>query len=406
MGKAPQAGQAGEAEVQGSIRKRGEGSWELRVSLGREPGTGRYRYVHKTVHGGKREAQRALAQLVSEVDRGHHQHTERHTLAELIERWMKHLVAQGRAPGTLERYRSAIDSTIVPALGHIRIDRLTGADIDAFYAALAAKGRKPTTIRKSHAILSASLRQAVRWGWLDQTPMVRATPPSSRVPEVKVPTVEEVRRLLEKARALNPDLYSLLHVAATTGLRRGELGGLRWEDVDFESSTLTVRRSASDTDGIVFIKDTKTHAARRLALDPITKAVLQEQRQRVEERAAASEVDLLPHAYIWSQELDGSEPYRPNRMTSAFITLRARVGLEHVTLQSFRHFAATALAGKGVGIRTIAGRLGHVDPNLTLRTYAHFLDVADREAAVAMEGVAVLISPAAGSSGEESAAVG
>lgn len=377
--------------MQGSLRQRSADSWELRVSLGREPGTGRYRYVHKTVRGGKREAQRALAKLVGEVDSGKHQHTERHTVAQLIDAWMKHLVAQGRAPGTLERYRSAVNSTINPALGHIRIDRLTGADIDAFYAALAAKGRKPTTIRKSHAILSASLRQAVRWGWLDQTPMVRATPPSSRVPEVKVPTVEEVRLLLEEARRINPDLYSLLHVAATTGLRRGELGGLRWTDIDFESSTLTVRRAASDTDGQVFMKDTKTHAARRLALDPITRQVLEDQRRRTEERATAAGVSLAAEAYVWSQELDGSLPYRPNRMTSAFITLRARVGLEQVTLQSLRHFAATALAGKGVGIRTIAGRLGHVDPNLTLRTYAHFLDVADREAAAAMEGVASLI---------------
>ncbi len=377
--------------MQGSIRKRSTDSWQLRVSLGKDRATGKYRYVSRTVQGGKRDAQMALAQLVTEVGKGQHQHTERHTLEELLERWMKHLKAQGRAPGTLERYRSAINSTIVPALGHQNIDRLTGADIDAFYAALAEKGRKPTTIRKSHAILSASLRQAVRWGWLDQTPMVRATPPSSRVPEVKVPTVDEVRRLLEEARAINPDLASLLHVAATTGLRRGELGALRWEDIDFEASTLTVLRSASDTDGIVFIKDTKTHAARRLALDPVTKGVLEDQRRRVEDRATRSHVELDPHAYIWSQELDGSEPYRPNRMTSAFISLRGRIGLEHITLQSLRHFAATALAGKGVGIRTIAGRLGHVDPNLTLRTYAHFLDVADREAAVAMEGVAALL---------------
>lgn len=90
---------------------------------------------------------------------------------------------------------------------------------------------------------------------------------------------------------------------------------------------------------------------------------------------------------MWSQSIDGSSPYRPDRVTGAFRLLRARAGIPHVTLHALRHFSATALAGRGVGVRTIAGRLGHANPNVTLRTYAHFLDVADREAATVMDGL-------------------
>jgi Phage integrase family len=102
-----------------------------------------------------------------------------------------------------------------------------------------------------------------------------------------------------------------------------------------------------------------------------------------QERARVAGVDLAPAAYVWSQDLDAATPYRPDRVTGAFRSLRDRLGLPHVTFHALRHFAATTLAGQGVAVRTIAGRLGHANP-VTLRTYAHFLDAADREAATAI----------------------
>ncbi len=97
-------------------------------------------------------------------------------------------------------------------------------------------------------------------------------------------------------------------------------------------------------------------------------------------------MELGPSAYVWSQELDASVPYRLDRVTGAFRTLRDRLDLRHVTFHSLRHFTATTLAADGVSIRTIAGRLGHANPGITLRTYAHFLDATDREAADALGG--------------------
>ena len=373
--------------MQGSIRQKTADRWQVRVSLGRDPTTGRYRYIAREVRGTKRTAQRAAAELVNEVEHGLHGHRGPHTLAELIERWMTHIDALGRSPSTLARYRSAINKDILPQLGTTRIDRLTGADIDAFYARLKKRGLGPLSIRKCHAILSASLNQAVKWDWLDRNPCVRATPPPVRSREIIPPTPDELRLLLDEAERANPDLATLIYVAVTTGSRRGELCGLRWGDVDLERATVLVARSISDAAGKVEVKDTKTHAVRRLALDPSTVAVLRAHRARMVERATAAGVYLGPTAYVWSQDLAGEKPWRPDRVTGAFKVLTGRLGLQRITFHTLRHFSATALAGQGVAIRTIAGRLGHANPSLTLRTYAHFLDVADRDAAAAIGGV-------------------
>ena len=151
----------------GSIRPRGPGRWQIRASLGRNPGTGRYQYLSREFQGTEAAARKAAARLAVEVDQGLHQHSERHSVAELLDRWMAHIEGLGRAPTTLVRYRSAIRHDIVPRIGQFRIDRIQPVDIDAFYTGLAKSGLQPVSIRKSHAILSAAFNQAVKWGWLE-----------------------------------------------------------------------------------------------------------------------------------------------------------------------------------------------------------------------------------------------
>ncbi len=380
--------------MRGSIRQRGPRVWQVRVSLGRDPETGRYRYAQRYVNGGKRDAQRASAELVAEIERGGHRQHGRHSVGELLDRWMAHIESQGRAPSTLVRYRSAIDVNIKPRLGRVEIAKVDGATLDAFYGQLQRAGLSALTVRKSHAILSAAFSQAIRWGWIDLNPVVRSSPPSPKGREIRPPSLDELRRLIDACAEDHPDLGGLIYAAATTGARRGELCGLRWSDVDLDAATATFARSISDAGGKVAVKDPKTHQARRIALDASTVDVLREHRRRVEERSRLAGMVLGPGAYVWSQDLDGATPYRPDRVTGAFRSLRDRAALQHVTFHALRHFAATTLAGQGVGVRTIAGRLGHANPGITLRTYAHFLDTADRDAADAIGEALASVHPA------------
>ncbi len=368
----------------GSIRERAPGLYELRVSLGRDPLSGKYRYISRVVHGGKRTAQKELANLVTEADRGVHPRAKV-TMHELMDRWLEHLERLGRSPKTLEGYRSLIKHRIDPMLGHYEVGKLGAADLDGFYARLKKDGLADPTIHHYHACLSAALRQAMKWGWIDIAPTLRATPPPLRGREVRPPTLDELRSLLLDLEQRDPDLASLAYVAAMTGCRRGELCALRWCDVDLREATVTISRAISETRSHgVMVKDPKTHRSRRLALDPSTIEVLRLQRVHADERAAVADVVLSRDAYVWSDDVACAEPRRPDSVTRSWAVTAKKLGLQRIRFHDLRHFAATVLAGAGVDVRTIAGRLGHAHPAITLRTYAHFMEAADRRAAEVM----------------------
>ncbi len=368
------------------MRERRPGVWELRVRSGIDPVTGRYHQTSRSFTGSKRDAKLALARFATDVsDDGFG--SSAHTVAALLDGWIDHLEMLGRSPKTIDGYRSLARAQLKPALGKIQLRKLNPAQLDAFYRGLIAEGLAPTTVRHCHATLSAALRQAVKWGWIARSPAERATPPPISRSEISPPDASEISALLTALEERHPDLAAMAYVAATTGCRRGELCGLRWSDVDTESMTITVRRSITETSKGIQSKDPKTHRSRRLAIDPSTTDVLVAEQRRMVERSAQCGVSLAPDPYIWSQEADGSLPWAPNRVTYIFQNVRDRLGLSRVNFHHLRHFAAATLAGAGVDVRTIAGRLGHANPSVTLQTYAHFLEVADRRAADVMGGI-------------------
>ena len=365
--------------MQGSLRERSPGVWQVRVSLGRDPATKRYRYVSATVRGGRRLAQREAARLVKQASEGRIP-LERESLGGLLERWLEHIEARGRAPKTLlENRRMA--AVITAELGTKELRRLRGRDLDALYDNLRKRGLSPTSVRRYHAVLSASLNQAVRWGLLEHSPASQATPPSLERNEAPTPEPEKVKRLIEAGQQKDPEFATLLFVAATTGCRRGELCGLKWSDIDFEVGSITVRRSVSDLPGRVEVRTTKTGLIRRLALDVATIAVLETQKEFATQRCSAVGVALHEDAYVWSQTANYTEPLRPARITTQFTELRSEVGMGRMRFHDLRHFAATVMLAGGVDVRTVAGRLGHSRPTLTLQTYAHVMEVTDRRAA-------------------------
>jgi integrase len=192
-------------------------------------------------------------------------------------------------------------------------------------------------------------------------------------------------RLIEQADAEDPDFGVFLRLAATTGARRGELCALRWRDVDLNEGTLTISRALVDcADGGYVEKDTKTHAARRIALDSSMVKSLRAHKQRQAERALMGGVRIDGQTRVFSYELDGSVPWRPDGVTARFVRLRDGLGLTGVRLHDLRHFVATRMLAAGVPVPTVSGRLGHANSSTTLNVYSHFLEASDREAAEAL----------------------
>ena len=276
-------------------------------------------------------------------------------------------------------------AAIAEELGEKDLQKLRGRDFDAFYDGLGRRGLSATSVRRYHAVCSASLNQAVRWGLLERSPAAQATPPSLESNEPEAPTPEEVKLLIERAQSKDPELATLLFVAATTGCRRGEPCGLQWSDVDLKRGaspgpSVGLRspgagRAPVDQDRPYPEDGTRPGHGRR----PGVAGGGRRARRGSRSTSGSGCVRLVPCTGLL-------EPLRPGGVTSRFIALRNELGLKHIKLHHLRHFAATVMLAAGVDVRTVAGGLGHSRPTLTLQTCAHVMEVTDRRAAAVVGG--------------------
>ncbi len=371
------------ALVRGSKREIKRGVWELRVSLGKDPISGKYKVLSKTFHGSARAADAALRDLVDENGTNRADGTGA-TVGQLLDRWLEECERLDLSPTTLRTYRAQIKQTIRPRLGKVKLNQLTAKHLDGLYGVMKDAGASPKTIRNHHAILSSALHQAVRWGWVRSNVAERARPPRVAQRRVHAPAVEVVRDVIEEAQRRDPRLAPLLMLAALTGMRRGELCALRWTDVDLTLGVLDVSRSVVVVPGGLAEKTTKTDRSRKVALDPVGIALLTAHRAHVDEWIAEAGGELAPDAFVFSPFIEATTPFRPDNGTGFFIRVRDAVGAPDVRLHDLRHFTATQLIGAGMDVRTVANFLGHADPSLTLRVYSHAIEERNRAAATIM----------------------
>jgi integrase len=372
----------------GSMRQRGQNSWQLRVHSGRDPITGRKRYVERTVRGNKRQAAKALAALVTEVDRSEPGSQQKGTVGELLNEWLAH-VSPDFSPETVVSTRMYLNDPIIPAIGSIQATRLTPAELDRFYRQLLTVGRSrgpyaPATIRRVHGIIRSAFAQGVRWGWITHNPAVDASPPRIPQKDLTPPTPDELVRLFRLAEASDPELATFVMLAASSGARRGELLALRWKDVDLDRGTVSIERGIVVVEGVLIEQGTKTHQSRRISLDSATVSNLSQHHARMSDRANEGQGTITGESFIFSHRPDGSVPWNPDSTSRAFHKLCGRAGVTGVRLHDLRHYVATRLLTSGVDVRTVAGRLGHRSPATTLNVYSHFVPESDQQAADAL----------------------
>jgi len=366
----------------GSMTERSPGVWRLRVFVGDDPLTGNPHQVHRTFKGGQREASKALAALVTEVQAGHFDLSSA-TVGQLLDRWLEHLESIGRRPSTVYGYRGKIDHAIRPALGAIGLSKLTADILDRTYASWTASGLASATVRQYHAILSGSLHQAVKWGWIERNPTDRATSPSPQGPKMTPPTPDEVNRLVAAAEDSDPILATAIAIAALTGCRRGELVALRWSDIDLEGGYLTIERSITTVDGVTYEGPTKTHQVRHLALDDLCLMVLRQRRAFQEKFSEDTDSPLVEDPFVLSYMAHAGTPVNSDTISHRFSALAAKLGIR-CRFHDLRHFSITTLIAAGVDVRTVSTRHGHATATMTLNRYAHALPATDREAAAVL----------------------
>lgn len=375
--------------MRGTLRRRGN-SWTLQVYAGLDPATGKERRVTRTFHApegraGRKAAERALAELVVEVEAGLELRHRDLTFGQLLDRWVA-ARAVDWSPKTLRERRATIRLYLAPDLGDTPAHRVRGADLDALYARLLARGLSPATARKVHATAHTALGQGVKWGVVATNAADAATQPKARRAQISPPSPEDLGRALRAVEG-DPAFAALLRLAASTGARRGQLVALQWDDIDLEAGVVEFSRALAKGPNGWVVKGLKSDRPYRAAISADVVTALRRHRRIARERALAARCRLSGDAWVFSSELDGSEPWKPDSITQRWGRVRRRLDLGDVRFHDLRHFVATQLLAAGVDPRTVAGRLGHANPNVTLAVYAHFVPERDREAAEVMEGL-------------------
>jgi integrase len=276
---------------------------------------------------------------------------------------------------TFVSYRSHVLRHIVPLLGSVSLAELDARDLNNFYAMLLATGRRrgsgglsPTTVRRIHATLHRALRDAVRWGLLGENPTHRSDPPRQAAGhEITTWTAAQLRAFLTGVRT--DTWYPIWHLLAMTGMRRGEVLGLRWEDVDLPNHRLAVRQTLIAVGYDVRLSTPKTRRSRRVvALDDRTANVLEQHRKADGQ-----------YALVFARA-DGSGLH-PCRVTRRFAGLVQGSGLPRLRLHDLRHTHATLALRAGVHPKIVSERLGHATVTITLDLYSHASESMQTEAA-------------------------
>jgi len=383
------------------MRERSPGHWELRAFTGRDPLTGKPTQKTQSFRGGQRAAAKALGILVAGIDSGKVSRSNR-TVGQLLDAWLEAAKTK-QTPRTLYENERKIEKRIRPALGHVRLDQLDAAMLDRAYREWEGKV-SPATVHKYHCILSAALRQAVKWDWIDSAPTAKASPSTVVRSEMMVPTPKQLSSLVRAADESDGVMAAAVALAALTGARRGELVALRWSDIDLDEGSVRIARSLTVANGERHTGPTKNHAIRVLALDPICIEVLRRRWAAMTDLSMRAESPLVEDPYVLSYSANGATPAPPDGLTHRFHKLceaqeaKALESLQKVKPEAtkddlapadrwpfrfhdLRHFSVTTLIAAGVDVRTVATRHGHARATMTLDRYAHALPERDREAA-------------------------
>ncbi len=373
------------ANGEGSIRKRKDGRWEGRYTAGHDPETGKA--IYKNVLGrSQAEVREKLKQAIEETRALDVTKAGKYTVGEWMEVWFQDYAKIKVRPSSHQTYQGYIHNHIRPNIGDIPLEKLTSLDLQKFYKKLLAQGRvdrveakgqpkglSAKTVRNIHQILSSALKLAQEQRLILTNPAEGCALPRVEHQEMKTLTTVQLASFFREAR--ESGVFELYYLELATSLRRGELLGLKWEDVDLDRGDLQVRRQVSRINGEVVEAPLKTkNAYRTLPLAEDTVSVLKEQRRKVGNSP-------------WVFPSPNGGPISPDSVLHMLHRVLKRAGLPKVRFHDLRHTFATLALQNGVDVKTVSGMLGHFSAGFTLDTYAHITSAAQRQAAQTMESV-------------------
>ena len=363
--------------MKGHLVRRGTHSWRFKYDV---PGNGTRETRYVTLRGTKTQAQAEAAKILASVATGLHVDPSTETVAVFIERWLRDWAATNVSNQTYEGYAQMLRRHLSSRVGKIAIQKLRAADLQAVYAAMAADGLADRTRLHLHRVVHVMLKHATQWGVVPRNVADIVDAPRVRAQEIEILTAGQVQSVLESVRG--KPLYAITAVALASGLRRGELLALRWQDIDLDGGFLRVERALEETKrgGLAFKSPKTRHGKRTVTLPISTVAVLrehwkaqQEHRLRFGFGKAGTDALVFPD---WA-----GSPRSPRALTLEWGKMAKAGGLT-VSLHCLRHTHASVLIANGLDVLSLSRRLGHGSAAITLGVYGHLLKPDDRAAAI------------------------
>ena len=373
----------------GNVEKRGENSYRLRVSGGYKDDGKRIVYKKTIEAKNQTEAEKELALFIAEIETGQALSAKKMRFRDYADFWIKNYAIPNLSPKTYERYKSMLKSRILPYFGNIYIDKIGPMQLMYLYQEL----RESTYIRKGltcklssktvlehHRLLHSMLQQAVYWQMIPYNPASRVRPPKSKKPNISFYDDVQTIALIKALEGQELKFRVIILLTIFSGLRRGEVLGLEWQDIDLKNFTLTVRQASQYVSSIgIYTKDPKTETSNRTISIPesIIKLLKEYKRKQLEQKLLIGDkwIDTNRLFIQWN-----GKPMHPDTVSKWFRNFLEVKNLPYITFHGLRHTHATLLIAQGLDVRTVSNRLGHAQTSTTLNIYAHSFAKMDREA--------------------------
>jgi integrase len=344
------------------------GTFYYSVVVGKHP-DGRPKRQLKRGFKTRGTADRARREVLLAVEDRNHVQRSRETVGEFFTRWLPAIEHTVR-PSTFASYAMNIRTHVVPALGGTVLQEIGPEALNAFYSKLLKGGLSPSTVAYIHVIVHSALDDAMRWGSVVRNVSTLANPPrrQSAKAAMRAWTKEDVSGFLT---SLEGDrLYPVFLLAATTGMRRGELLGLKWGDVDLEASRAALQETRIVINHLPTASKPKREDSRRsVPLAPETVAALRAWRARQAEERLAGGPEYATTDFVFTEPK--GEPLHPAAVSKAFLSRLRKAGLRRIRLHDVRHTFATLALQAGVPLKVVSEILGHKDITITANLYQH-----------------------------------
>ncbi len=361
---------------EGSIYQRKDGRWVANIMLENR----KRKYIYGKT---RKEVQEKLKVALRELEQGTLVTGPQQTVAQYLHEWLM-VHKQVIRPRSYERYEAIVRLHLVPMLGKLPLQKLTGQHLQRLYAEKLESGLSSTTVSAIHSMLHTALDDAIKLGILTRNVCEAVSPPRKVHKEMKPLNPEQVRQLLEAAKGHPQEALFILALA--TGMRRGELLGLKWQDINFVQGVLQVQRALTRMPTGLGYKETepKTRKSRRsIVLTAFAVEALKKHQARQLELKKAAGDAWEEHDYVFCNAA-GRHLHPGHDVLEELKKLLKKVGLPDVRFHDLRHSTATLLLSKGVHPKVVQEILGHSEISMTLDTYSHVLPTMQK---AAMEGL-------------------